>query len=211
MLSWPEVGKFLLDTVISAGVATAITQYLANRQLEKLKAKYAAELEAYKNELERSQRLLQSEIDKTFLVTKVHFEAEFDALKKVFALLADIRLQMPNLRPALRIKPLNETRVERWNELIAASNRMQDAHNQLAMVSENLSPFYPHEIYLQINECERCVRKELSDIALSGTDALSGTAYEKGEEHFEGFMVAYKKVSEMIRDRISRLAIIRTS
>ena len=220
--SWQGIEKFLLSTLLSAGAATGIAQWLGsrwlkkveakyNRELEGLKAKYAAELESYKNELERSKQLLQAEIDKTFLVTKVHFETEFDALKKVFALLADVRLQMPNLRPALRIVPAAETKEDRYRELSEACQKLQDAHNQLVMTSENLNPFYPHEIYLQIGECERCVRSELSDIALSGVDAMSGSSYLKGEKHFAEFLAGYEKVSELIRGRIARLAIIRSS
>jgi hypothetical protein len=107
IIGWPGIGTFILSTLLSAGAATGIAQWLGNRwlkkvearynrELEGLRAKYAAELESYKNELERSKQLLQAEIDKTFLVTKVHFETEFDALKKVFAELAEIRLQMPS-------------------------------------------------------------------------------------------------------------------
>jgi hypothetical protein len=220
--SWEYVEQFILSTLLSAGFATAIAQWLGsrwlkkaeakyNRELEGLKAKYAAELESYKNELERSKQMLQAEIDKTFLVTKVHFETEFDALKKVFALLADVRLQMPNLRPALRIVPSGETKEDRYKQLSLDGQKLEAVYNQLVMTSENLSPFYPHEIYLQIGKCEEWVRWELTDIALSGMDAISGTSYSKAEKHLKEFMAAYGKVSELIRERITRLAIIRAS
>jgi hypothetical protein len=214
MPSMSVIETFLLSTLLSAGVATAIAKWLGDRWMKSVEAKYTRELEAlkakYAAELESSKQLLQADIDKTFLVTKVHFETEFDALKRVFALLAEIRLQMPNLRPAIRIKPANETKEERWTEFVAASQKFENAHNQLAITSENLSPFYPPEIYLQISECEQSVRRELSDIALSGLDALTGNSYQKGEKHLREFMEAYTKVSELIRERISRLAIIRT-
>lgn len=222
LISWPGFEKFVVSTVLSAGVATGIVQWLSgrwlkklearyNRELEGVKAKYATELAAYKIELERSKQLLQAEIDKTFLVTKVHFETEFEALKKVFALLADVRLQMPNLRPVVGIVPVGETKDEKLKVLVAASKKLEAVYNQLAMTSENLSPFYPHGIYLQIGECEQWVRRELFDISLSGPDALVGISYQKGEKHFAEFMVAYAKVAELIRERIARLTIIRTS
>jgi hypothetical protein len=96
-------------------------------------------------------------------------------------------------------------------ELVERCRKLEDAHNRLAITSENLSPFYPREIYIQIEECGHAVRKELSHIVLAGADALSGDAYSNGEKHLAEFLAAYAKVSELIRERIARLAIIRTS
>lgn len=53
-----------------------------DRELESLRAKYAKELEDYRNQFENSRRLLQGHIDKTVMVTRVHFETEFDALRR---------------------------------------------------------------------------------------------------------------------------------
>ena len=63
-----------------------------NKELEQLKAGYAAELEAYKSELDRSKTRFQAEVDRTILVTKVHFQTEFDALKQIFEKLSELKI-----------------------------------------------------------------------------------------------------------------------
>ena len=68
-----------------------------NEELEKLRAQYSVELEAYKSDLEKAKQMVQAEIEKTTLVAKVHFETEFDALKRVFVRLAEIRPRITGL------------------------------------------------------------------------------------------------------------------
>jgi hypothetical protein len=218
----PQLLQTIISTLLSAGVVAVVLGIFGNRwlkrvaakydhDLENLKARYASELEAYKTELERSKQLLQAEIDKTFLVTKVHFETEFNALKAVFSLLAEIRLQLPSLRPVFRIARADETKEERLAELVRAVRALETVYNQLVMTSENLSPFYPNDVYLQVSECERVVRMELSSISLAGPNALAGNEMLESRKNVEEFLVAYAKVSNLIRERIARLAIVRTS
>lgn len=146
-----NLDHFVLSTVLSAGITSAIVGLLGKRWLASVGANQARELEIlrarYSSELEHSQRLLQSEIDKTFLVTKVHFETEFQAVKEVFSILAEIRLDLPNLRPTSRIAPVGETREERLVEFRTLFNKLNVLRNRLLSVSENLAPFYPKEIY----------------------------------------------------------------
>jgi hypothetical protein len=214
---------FTISTLLSAGIATTILGIVGKRwlsaaearharELEKLKAKYLTQLEGYKNELERSKQLLQAEIDKTFLVTKVHFEAEFQALKDVFALLAEIRLHLPNLRPRTRIAPSDETRQARTRELDKAALALQELYNKLAAVSENTSPFYPPEINAQISACEQVIRIELAEIALTQPqEAFTFAWFNRGEAHLKEFMESYARASALIRERIAKMAIVRNT
>jgi hypothetical protein len=206
----------VISALISGGVVSAILGILGKRWLAGVESRHAQKLEAirakYSAELERSKQLLQSEVDKTFLVTKVHFETEFQALKEVFALLAELRLQMPNIRPTQRIVPANETRQQRLEELDKNCTSLQTTLNKLASVSENLSPFYPHDIYLPVEECSRIVRAELAQVALSDNREVFTSAWTNaGQKNFESFVATYGKVSELIRDRISKLAILRST
>ena len=212
-----------ISTVLSAGMASAIVGILGKRylsaveagharKLEELKAKYSVELEQYKNELEKSKQLLQAEVNKTFLVTKVHFETEFQALKDVFTLLANIRLRLPNLRPKMRIAPSDETRENREKQLDKAAFELEEAYNTLVAVSESTSPFYPAEISSHISACEGVIRRELSDIALTArADAFTLEWLNRGDMNLKEFLVSYWKVSDLIRERISNMAIIRTT
>jgi hypothetical protein len=52
----------------------------ANRILEQDRRRYAEEIERVKNELERTSKRLQAELDKAVHVHRVQFETEFKAL-----------------------------------------------------------------------------------------------------------------------------------
>jgi hypothetical protein len=222
---WNAISFFdvIISTLASVGITSAIFRLAGKRwlsgveakyarELEELRAKYSIELEHYKNELANSKQLLQAEIDKTFLVTKVHFETEFQALKDVFALLADIRLRLPNLRPKMRIARSGETREDREKELDKATSELEEVYNKLVAVSENTSPFYPREISAHVSACEEVIRRELSDISLTArADAFRLEWLNRGDRNLNEFLVSYGKVSELIRERIARMAILRTT
>lgn len=210
-----NLDHFVLSTVLSAGITSAIVGLLGKRWLASVGANQARELEIlrarYSSELEHSQRLLQSEIDKTFLVTKVHFETEFQAVKEVFSILAEIRLDLPNLRPTSRIAPVGETREERLVEFRTLFNKLNVLRNRLLSVSENLAPFYPKEIYCQIEVCCQILGSEWTDIQLTkDEDHFTPDWYRKGAENLQKFLEAYDKVSGSIRKRIEHLGILRS-
>lgn len=213
---WQSAADFGLRTLLSAGVATLILGWVGKRWLAGVEHKYARRLEdlkaKYEAELQHSKQLLQAEIDKTFLVTKVHFETEFQALKQVFAVLAEVRLQLPNLRPQMRIERSDETRENRIEDLHKTHGVLSDLDDRLVSVSENQKPFYPSEIYAQVGECRQILRSELNDVVLATDDEqFKHEWYRKGVENQKLFLISYSKVSELIRNRISRLAIVRSN
>lgn len=179
-----------------------------DRELESLRAKYAKELEDYRNQFENSRRLLQGHIDKTVMVTRVHFETEFDALKKVFAKAAEVRLQLAGLRPWLSVRPADETKESKLQRLAEALGKTQGAYNELVEVSENLSPFYPLDIYEQFGECRKSALLEITDLqTTTQRDGFSSDWYHRGQENLDRFMAAYRRASDLIRERISKLAV----
>lgn len=179
-----------------------------NRELESLKADYGKQLEAYKAELDTSKRLLQAEIDKSILVTKVHFETEFTALKDVFAKLAELKLHFAGLRPMIGLAPEGQTREDRKTELAAMLDKFSNAYNALLETTEYLGPFYPPEIYQHIKECLRAANQEILDLHTSGPDMFSSDWYQRGDEHLTKYGNQFAIVSDLIRTRISRLAIV---
>ncbi len=113
---------------------------LHHTELEILKAEYGKQLEEYKSQLEQSKLLLKADIDKTILVTQVHFETEFEALKAVFAKLAEVKLQMAGLRPQMRVGPAAESPAVRLERLTEQINALQKAYNALLETSERVLP-----------------------------------------------------------------------
>ena len=224
MLDMPVVNwlTVVVSTAISAPVVAGLLGWLGNkkladdlakhnRDLDALRAQYARELEADKSRFVTSHEYLRAEIEKTVLVSRVHFETEFQALKLVFQELAKVRLRISGLRPFFNIRPENETKEDKMKQLVEAVNDIKDAFNQLIETSENLSPFYPPEIYDQIQECQRATMSEINDIQLTtSVEGFTPGWYLRAEKNQREFLKAYRAVSTLIRDRISRLAVVRS-
>ncbi len=166
LLGW--LGKAYLDRQLAKH----------NRELESLKAEYGRQLEGYKAELDTSKRLLQAEIDKTILVTKVHFETEFNALKDVFAKLAELKLLFASLRPMFGLASEGETREDKKAGVAATLEKFSKAYDAIL------------------------------DLHTSGPDIFSSHWYQRGDEHFTKYGEQFAIVSELIRTRISKLAVV---
>ncbi|MGA2694953.1 MAG: hypothetical protein ABSE92_02765 [Terriglobales bacterium] len=173
------------------------------KQLEELRSSYARELEFYKTQLERS-----------VLITRAQFQTEFRAMKQVFQKLSQVRLRMASLRPSIDVTGgganAEERKLKRFERLQEDFNGFLSAYNELVAVVEDFSPFYPIEVYRQLNECLAAAMAEQFDIKLEGLDALSHAGFNQGKLNMDRFLAAYNKVSELIRDRISHLAIVPT-
>jgi hypothetical protein len=139
---WHDIGHGLVRLAVDSAVLLAIFGLLGKRWLDGRLQKHDREMAKVRTDLEASMRLLQAEIDKTILVTKVHFETEFEAYKAVFARLSEVRLQFGGLRPSMNIVPANDTREAKRERLNRAVEKAQQAYNELITTSENLSPFY---------------------------------------------------------------------
>src|ERR1700678_903444 len=212
---WQSAGDFILRSLFSAGIVVVILRLIGQRWLTAVEAKHARGLEdlraQYATDLQHSKQLLQAEIDKTFLVTRVHFETEFLALKEVFAVLAEIRLQMPNLRPQMRIERSDETREEKLAKFQKTHGILNDLYDKLTSESERQKPFYSQAIYLQVEECRRILLSELNDVVLATEDEkFRHKWYRIGVENYRRFLEAYDKLAELIRARISKLTILRS-
>jgi hypothetical protein len=181
------------------------------RELEKLKAGYVMELEAYRGQLDTAKRLLDAQIETTVLVTKVHFETEFGALKEVFAKLAELNLLFGGLRPVIGLSPPDQTREGREEDLSKALVDFVQSYNELMRLSEHLSPFYPPNIYKQIGECINAAKREIVDLQTSGTDMFGSPWYHRGDQHLSQYGKSFTAVSDLIRTRIAELRVIRNS
>ena len=184
--------------------------------MEALKARYQRQLEEYKSQLDTTKSFLQAEIDKTILVTKVHFETEFEALKEVFAKLAEVKLQFSTLRQRFRGRPSGyeghiETHGDMLNELTQALLDFQKAHNKLVESAEHLSAFYPQAIYEELLKCFEASKNEAREIELGVAEAFSVQWNQRGVENLETFMRHFNNVSNLIRERISKLAVVHST
>ncbi len=195
-----------------AVAVTGLSRWLGDvwlgRILAREKAKFDRELQGYKDALERSKNLLQARIDSSVFVTRAHFETEFDAYKRVFEVLAEVRLLMPTIHPAITVSSPEQTREDKLRDLGEKLGRLENAHNAAVRIIENLSPFYPQDIFAKVTRCLQLARAEMLQTRTAGSTVLGPEWNAVGEKRLEDFMKSYNETSQAIRDRISTLAIL---
>ncbi len=179
-----------------------------DQQLEQLRAAYAEKLEGYKDTLDRSKNLLRAQIERSVFVTRAHFETEFEAYKKIFEDLAEVRLLMSAMHPMLRVAREDETREDRFKELNASLAKLAEAHDKAARTTENLAPFYPQDVLERLNRCLQLVRVEILNVQTGGERTFSAEGSRRGEDRVSEFMLAYQEASDAVRHRIATLAIL---
>jgi hypothetical protein len=208
-INWGTViTSVVANLAILGGLLKIFWENLTDRMLAHLKARNDQELEKLRLTHARSLAFYQHEFDKTILVTKVHFETEFSALKEAFQKLAEVRLTLAGIRPFMSVAPADETREEKLKELFERLGKLSAAYNGLIATTENLRPFYPKEIYENIEECCRAAWLEITDVQTS-RDVFRSDWYAQGRQNNERFMKAYNTVANLIRDHIATLAIAR--
>jgi hypothetical protein len=202
-------GTVVTSLVANAALLGTFWKTLTDRMLANLAAKNEQELERFK--LAHAQALAgyQNQLDKTILVTKVHFETEFSALKESFQKLAEVRLTMAVIRPFQGLTYEGETKENKLTDLAARLEQLKNAYNELVATTENLRPFYPHEIYANFGECRSVAHIEITEVLTSGDAIFTSGWYAEGARNLEKFLKAYNTVSDLVRDHIAKLAIAR--
>jgi len=198
-INWSTVGVSL---VVNVGLLTLLLKLswktMSDRMLANLTARNQQTLAGY-----------QHELDKMIMVTKVHFETEFSALKVVFEKLSEVRLTMGTLRPTIGFTHKGETQDNKLKDLSERFKRFNTAYNALLETTENLRPFYPKDIYAYSEECRRTAYLELTQVMTAGDETFKSSWFQEGRHNMDEFLAAYNKVTDLIREHISRLAVAR--
>lgn len=158
--------------------------------------------------MQRHKTRIQALTDNAVYVTKAHFDTEFTAMKDVFKCLSNARLILPGIRPQHGVGPPNQSSEDKIKDLFERLNGLREAYNALIAQSEALSPFYPQPLYEALDKCIRAIRLEIIQVETGAENTFSIKWFTDGGENHERFMKAYHLASEIIRERISRLAIL---
>ncbi|HET8923780.1 MAG TPA: hypothetical protein VFN26_12395 [Candidatus Acidoferrum sp.] len=206
---WGVAGAVLASlgggSVIVAAFSNWLGKLWADRLMEKERAQHAKELEKLRSSLERSTRLLQGEIEKTLFVSKTHFETEFKALAVIWRRVAQVRARMNRLH-------LHEALVLKGEGLpsllFAPFGLFDTAVNHLIHAIDYQSPFYPNEIFQQLEAVLEVALLERQEFgaSLERNDFNEGR-YRQGKERFAQILQAAEAVSSLIRERISKLSV----
>jgi hypothetical protein len=201
------IGGAVGGTLTVAGLSRWLGDVWLARIVEKEKAKYGRELEELKAEFARELERYRTQLDRSVFVTRAHFETELDAYKQVFEGLAEVRLAISGTRPMMGVAHGDETRAAKIKSLAERLSVLVEAHNKTVRVFENLSPFYPQDIYLKIDQCLIAARGEILDIQTGGDETFTFKWFEEGQKRLDAFFPTYNAVTEGIRARIASLAI----
>jgi hypothetical protein len=201
-----SLSRWLGDIWLGRILAKEKAKY--DQELELIKSRYAEKLEGFKDALDRSKNFLQAQIDRSVFVTRAHFETEFDAYKKLFEDLAEVRMIMSIMHPILRVQREGETEQEKLKELGEKFAKLTEAHDKAARTVENLSPFVPQDILDKINRCLQLVRIEVVNVQTANERIFSSQWNREGEQLVSDFMVAYGAATKTVRNRIETLAIL---
>ena len=163
----------------------ALPKFFGDWWLAKINANHAKKLEALKTSLERS----------TF-VTRAHFETEFAAMKEVSQCLAQVKILYRRLNPIEAGKELMGDALE------TCVNELGEANGKLLTKLEEYGVFLTPEIYDEFERCYNGASAEFDRLK----EALD---YPQDKTiNAKHFWTSYSKVCQLIRERISSLAVI---
>ncbi len=190
------------------GTVQVLSRYLGDRWLEGLKAKYSKDLEEFKATLERRQKKVQAEIDRSVFVTRAHFETEFQSMKDLFKILSEVFLKINGLRPVITFSSCEETETEKRERLAKRLQALTKSCDELTTTSTTLRPFYPSSLYAVVEECRRAAFYEITDVQTGGNTTFSFEWYQDGTKNQSSYSTAYNEAARLIRERIEALAIL---
>jgi len=207
------MGGLLGGAVTGTGVVMGMGRWFGDvwlgRMLAKQTAEYSKQLEGEKAKYARELERLRAKIDKSIQVTRAQFDTEFSSFKQAFEAVAGVRIAMGSVRPQFSVEPENETREARLRRLSIRLKALVDAHDKAVEIVENLSPFYPENIYsLLMGGCLNAARLEIADIRTGGDATFSFAWFQEGARRMDSFISSYDAAARAIRDRISTLSII---
>jgi hypothetical protein len=207
---WKTLGRIWTDR-LRLEIELKNNTTLETKKAE-LQIQTGKELESLKDQLgqqsNRTQKLLEAHIDKAVLVTRTHFETEFSAYKDLYAALCEVKYAIFSTRPQMKIVSENETEADRLKALQESFTRLEQTHNDLIRLKENLMPFYSADVYTQISECLRASGREITDIKLANERRFRHDWWQEGERRQADFSAAFGRVGELIRERIASLGIL---
>jgi hypothetical protein len=202
------IESFFVGAFGAAATVFGLSKFLGDWWLKRQEARYSRELEAFRDTLQKEQKRVQAQIDRSVFVTRAHFETEFAAMKDVFKRLAEVRLLFNALRPSFSVELEDEDKTEKLERLFERLRDLQSAHDDFLSTFETLSPFYPRDLYAGLQECARQSSWEIHDVLAANEAIFTQDWYRDGRTNRASFETSYQAVATIIRERIEKLAIL---
>jgi hypothetical protein len=151
---------------------------------------------------QKSIEKLKSENEKSKLIHRIQFEKEFNIYNELWGKLIDLRNLAGALRPEVDFIDPDKTSDEIAIEKI---NKINDAFHSCVISFDNNKPFYPKEVYDEIEKILRLSRREARQF--QGGDSRKDDYWEEGKKNIQGIIESMDKVCEIIRTRIGLIRV----
>jgi hypothetical protein len=176
------------------GGAAVLWRFATDSWIERRKARWNKELEAFKDGLTAEQRRLQAQLDSALFVTRSHFEVEFNAMREVHRCLAEVKLAFRTLHPiSSKAEKLGQER----DQLIDRFGMVTEAY--WAKVEE-WAAFLDPQLYTYFERAYYGADEEYKRLR---TETGSAGAQLNTEQ----FLGNYQRACQETRDRLKRLVV----
>jgi hypothetical protein len=194
---WWETLKHFLSGAIGGVIGmAAIARFFGNWLMERVKAGHTKQLEELKNTLLQNQMRQQAMIANATYVTRAHFDTEFLAMKEVSQELAKVRLIFDKFHVVEAGQEMNET------EHYKAAAELAEADRNFSAKLVEWGVFLTPEIYAEFEKCHFGSDAESRRVRSFPSDDRERVV-NKGS-----FYTNYSSGCQMVRDRISKLAVL---
>src|ERR1044071_52347 len=157
--------------------------------------------------LDRHKSRIRALTENAVYVTKTHFDTEFIAMKDVFKCLSETNLAINAVRPEMDFGAGDTEEVRRkrlselWTDLVAS-------HNKLLTSLDSMSAFYPIELYNAAKKCQKTAWLEIAQVEHASSPAFSRACQLEGEINIHAYRQSYEEARDIIRERLSHLAVL---
>jgi len=160
-------------------------------------------VESVKVEFTETTEVLKWQLSKKANLHKLQAEKEFDVYSRIWKKVIKMKFAASNLRPVFDTVDRSENKMVRWN---SRYERLNLDHFALRNEIECQRPFYPHELYIRLNELLKAAWGEITsfeaEISLHGAN-LPPAAYKKGQENLAAMESKMVSICDLMRERIS--------
>jgi hypothetical protein len=210
--SWSDLSlSTVITSLVSSGVTAAlmvkwIGSHVADRWMARYKSDLDKEFEDYRYVLERKRKRLEAQLSHSVYTTQSQFDAEFNAIKSIFAALGKLRLSFNGMRPEFTWGPTDEE--AKTKQLLLRLSEFKDRYNALVDTAESSYPFVPEDLYEHVSECMKTAMIEMAHVETAGEGTFKMDWYEDGAKQRDRFNAAFYKAAKLARERFRSLSVV---
>lgn len=162
------------------------------REVEKVRTDYALQIEHMK-----------SDLSKTIHVHKLQFETEFHAFKEIWEKLLVVRNRTLTLRPVIDTKTESEEGNKRRKQ--KRLKLFADSFSAFVELAEKNKPFYPKEIWNELDALIQTIRKEAIGYRYGDPEYDGMKYWDEALNNKDMILAKIESICEAIRTRIESL------